>query len=73
MLHGTSELSPEVLTTTPYVEADMHILLPDINLNKTDRLIISVYANQVGTGVLPDLQLAFDDQTDARFIFPIGI
>jgi len=40
----TSDLGPEVLTTIPYIEADIHMLLPDLNVNKTDRIVISLYA-----------------------------
>jgi len=65
---GTSSLSDEVTTTN--TEIHINMLMEDQNINFTDRMIIRVWANQVGTGGNPDLQLTFDDLTDARLIFP---
>jgi len=68
-LHGTSELSTEILAGAE-TEADMDFISMDINTNLTDRMHIEVWANQTGTGNLPDLVLEFDDLTDSRLIIP---
>lgn len=42
----------------------------DVTVSTTDRMIIRVWSNQVGSGNLPNLQLQYDDNTDSRLEFP---
>lgn len=69
-IEGTSEFSQEITTTLPYTEIDLDMLMPDVNVNLTDRMIIRVWSNQTGSGNLPNLQLQYDDTTDSRLAFP---
>jgi len=68
-IRGSSELSTEILTDDTDVSISM--IMPDQHLNLTDRMIIRVWANQIGGGASSDLQLLFDDLTDSRLTFPV--
>ena len=69
LLHGTSELSNEVLAGTD-TEIDTDFIAHDIDLNLTDRIHIEVWANQTGSGNLPNLIIDYNDATDSRLILP---
>ncbi len=69
-IRGTSEFSTEITSTLPYTEFDLDMMMPDISVNSTDRMIVRVWANQTGTGNLPNLQITYDDNTDSRLEFP---
>lgn len=67
-IHGTSEYSNEILSTETEVDTDL--VMEDMNTNTTDRMVISVYIIQTGTGTLPDLSIQIDDKTDSRLVLP---
>lgn len=69
-IRGISELSEPITATLPYTEFDLEMLMEDQNINTTDKMLVEVWANQTGSGALPEIQLQFDDLTDSRLTFP---
>ena len=69
-IKGTSEFSPEI-SSVLHTEVDLDMMMPDENINLTDRMFVRIWSNQVGSGNLPNLQLQYDDLTDSRLEFPI--
>ncbi len=66
--NGTSDYSPEILSTV--TEADMDLLMGDMNVNTTDRMLVTLYAIETGGGAEPTVSVMFSDRTDSRLILP---
>lgn len=66
---GLSIPSTQLIKTSE-TEFDLSGVMLERSVNTTDRMLLRIYAHQVGTGGLPDITIYMDDLTVSRLTIP---